>query len=92
VDSGGQGLVLVYEGFLASLKGEEISLEGAEAALSLEELVEAEHRNVQSMLNTEDIVFGYCTEFMVKFEKEKLQKHPFNIDQFREELSAWGDS
>ena len=92
VDSGGQGLVLVYEGFLASLKGEEISLEGAEAALSLEELVEAEHRNVQSMLNTEDIVFGYCTEFMVKFENEKLQKHPFNIDQFREELSAWGDS
>lgn len=92
VDSGGQGLVLVYEGFLASLKGEEISLEGAEATLSLEELVEAEHRNVQSMLNTEDIVYGYCTEFMVRFEKEKLKKHPFDIDTFRKELSAWGDS
>ncbi|WP_088069389.1 DAK2 domain-containing protein [Gottfriedia luciferensis] len=92
VDSGGQGLVLVYEGFLASLKGEEISLEGAEAALSLEELVEAEHRNVQSMLNTEDIIYGYCTEFMVKFEQDKLQKHPFDIDTFRKELSAWGDS
>ena len=92
VDSGGQGLVLVYEGFLASLKGEEISLEGAEEALSLEELVEAEHRNVQSMLNTEDIIYGYCTEFMIKFENEKLKKHPFNIDTFRNELSAWGDS
>ncbi|MGG0174515.1 DAK2 domain-containing protein [Gottfriedia acidiceleris] len=92
VDSGGQGLVLVYEGFLASLKGEEISLEGAEATLSLEELVEAEHRNVQSMLNTEDIVYGYCTEFMVRFEKDKLNKHPFDIDTFRKELSAWGDS
>lgn len=92
VDSGGQGLVLVYEGFLASLKGEEISLEGAEATLSLEELVEAEHRNVQSMLNTEDIVYGYCTEFMVLFEKDKLKKHPFDIDTFRKELSAWGDS
>ncbi|MEE6448954.1 DAK2 domain-containing protein [Gottfriedia acidiceleris] len=92
VDSGGQGLVLVYEGFLASLKGEEISLEGAEANLSLEELVEAEHRNVQSMLNTEDIVYGYCTEFMVRFEKDKLNKHPFDIDTFRKELSAWGDS
>ncbi|MFB7140054.1 DAK2 domain-containing protein [Gottfriedia sp. NPDC056225] len=92
VDSGGQGLVLVYEGFLASLKGEEISLEGAEATLSLEELVEAEHRNVQSMLNTEDIVYGYCTEFMVRFEKDKLKKQPFDIDTFRKELSAWGDS
>ncbi|WP_129689157.1 DAK2 domain-containing protein [Gottfriedia acidiceleris] len=92
VDSGGQGLVLVYEGFLAALKGEEISLEGAEATLSIEELVEAEHRNVQSMLNTEDIVYGYCTEFMVRFEKDKLKKHPFDIDTFRKELSAWGDS
>ncbi|QKE73060.1 DAK2 domain-containing protein [Arthrobacter citreus] len=92
VDSGGQGLVLVYEGFLASLKGEEISLEGAEVTLSLEELVEAEHRNVQSMLNTEDIVYGYCTEFMVRFEKDKLKKQPFDIDTFRKELSAWGDS
>lgn len=92
VDSGGQGLVLVYEGFLASLKGEEISLEDAESTLSLEELVEAEHRNVQSMLNTEDIIYGYCTEFMVKFEEDKLKKHPFDIDTFRNELSAWGDS
>jgi len=92
VDSGGQGLVLVYEGFLAALKGEEISLEGAEEALSLEELVEAEHRNVQSMLNAEDIVYGYCTEFMVRFEKEKTDKNPFDLNVFREELSELGDS
>jgi len=92
VDSGGQGLVLVYEGFLAALKGEEISLEGAEDALSLEELVAAEHRNVQSMLNAEDIVYGYCTEFMVRFEKEKTDKNPFDLNAFREELSELGDS
>lgn len=92
VDSGGQGLVLVYEGFLMALKGEEVSLQDIQNTPTLDELVEAEHRNVQSMLNTEDIVFGYCTEFMVKFEQEKLEKNPFDIDVFRKELSAWGDS
>jgi uncharacterized protein len=44
------------------------------------------------MLNTEDIIYGYCTEFMVKFEEDKLKKHPFDLDTFRTELSAWGDS
>ncbi|MCI2253152.1 DAK2 domain-containing protein [Domibacillus sp. PGB-M46] len=92
VDSGGQGLLLVYEGFLAELKGEALP-----AALSdrqdIKELVSAEHRkSVQSFMNTEDIEFGYCTEFMVKFEKEKLVKHPFSEERFRDELSRFGDS
>ncbi|MEH7388509.1 DAK2 domain-containing protein [Bacillus sp. JJ1521] len=92
VDSGGQGLVLVYEGFLAELKGETIENLSI-AAPSMNELVNAEHhKSVQSHLNTEDIVFGYCTEFMVKFEQEKTSKHPFSEDQFRNDLSRYGDS
>src|SRR3954465_6791053 len=74
VDSGGQGLVFVYEGFLAELKGEK--LPDSPASLpSMIELVSAEHhKSFQSHMNTEDIVFGYCTEFMVKFEEAKLAK------------------
>lgn len=92
VDSGGQGLLLVYEGFLAELKGEELP-----AALStrqdMTDLVSAEHhKSIQSFMNTEDIEFGYCTEFMVKFEEDKLSQHPFSEDQFRHELSTFGDS
>jgi len=92
VDSGGQGLVFVYEGFLAELKGEK--LPDSPAALpSMNELVSAQHhKSVQSHMNTEDIVFGYCTEFMVKFEKEKIAKSPFNEDDFRNDLSEFGDS
>ncbi|MCC3357512.1 DAK2 domain-containing protein [Bacillus sp. REN16] len=92
VDSGGQGLVLVYEGFLSELKGETIE-NMTIAAPSLNELVNAEHhKSVQSHMSTEDIVFGYCTEFMVKFEQEKTNKHPFSEDQFRNDLSRYGDS
>lgn len=91
VDSGGQGLLFVYEGFLASLKGEELPVRSN--VNEMEELVSAEHhRNVQDFMSTEDIVFGYCTEYMVKFEEDKLVNHPYDETAYREALSAYGDS
>ncbi|MEW9050431.1 MAG: DAK2 domain-containing protein [Neobacillus sp.] len=92
VDSGGQGLVFVYEGFLAELKGEKLP-DSPETLPSMNEMVSAEHhKSVQSHMNTEDIVFGYCTEFMVRFEEEKMLKHPFKEQVFRNDLSKLGDS
>ncbi|MFC4798175.1 DAK2 domain-containing protein [Neobacillus sp. GCM10023253] len=92
VDSGGQGLVCVYEGFLAELKGEKLP-DSPEVMPSMDELVNAEHhKSVQGHINTEDIEFGYCTEFMVRFETEKIAKHPFNETTFRNDLSNYGDS
>jgi uncharacterized protein len=92
VDSGGQGLVLVYEGFLAVLKGESLP-ETSSSFSNMNELVNAEHhKSVQSHMNTEDIEFGYCTEFMVKFEDGKLSNHTFSEEDFRQELSQFGDS
>ncbi|MFO6495387.1 DAK2 domain-containing protein [Bacillus sp. z60-11] len=89
VDSGGKGLLCVYEGFLASLKGEKLSDQKA-ALPSLDDLVSAEHhKNAQSHMNTEDIEFGYCTEFMVKLDQGKRS---FNEDVFRQDLSRFGDS
>ncbi|MFC3882615.1 DAK2 domain-containing protein [Bacillus songklensis] len=92
VDSGGQGLVIIYEGFLAVLKGEELP-QISTALPSMDELVSAEHhKSVQSHMSTEDIQFGYCTEFMVRFEKDKLKDNPFSEEKFRNDLSEWGDS
>ncbi|MGG3560124.1 DAK2 domain-containing protein [Neobacillus rhizosphaerae] len=91
VDSGGQGLVFVYEGFLAVLKGEE--LPESPITPSMDEMVNAEHhKSVQSHMNTADIEFGYCTEFMVRFEADKVTKHPFDEGDFRNDLSKLGDS
>lgn len=87
VDSGGQGLVIIYEGFLASLKGE--ALPQKSKVDSLEELVNAEHHRAQEFMNTEDIVYGYCTEIMVRFE---AGKEPFDESKFRDDLSKLGDS
>jgi uncharacterized protein len=88
VDSGGQGLVFVYEGFLAELKGEKLP-DSPMAMPNMNELVSAEHhKSVQSHMNTEDIEFGYCTEFMVRLEG----KESFSEENFRQDLSKYGDS
>ncbi|WP_423409997.1 DAK2 domain-containing protein [Heyndrickxia sp. MSNUG] len=88
VDSGGQGLVFVYEGFLAELKGEKLP-DSPATMPNMNELVSAEHhKSVQSHMNTEDIEFGYCTEFMVRLEGEKT----FSEENFRQDLSKYGDS
>ena len=88
VDSGGQGLVFVYEGFLAVLKGEKLPDTPATMP-NMNELVSAEHhKSVQSHMNTEDIEFGYCTEFMVRLEG----KDSFSEENFRNDLSKYGDS
>lgn len=91
VDSGGQGLVYVYEGFLAALKGETITTTRTE--VSMDDLVKmAHHQSAQSHIHTDEIEFGYCTEFMVRFEEDKLARHPFSEETFRRELSRFGDS
>ncbi len=86
VDSGGQGLLFVYEGFLASLNGEALP-EKNDA--TLDDLINAEHHRAQDFMNTADIEFGYCTEIMVRLEEGK---EPFDEEQFRNELNPLGDS
>lgn len=86
VDSGGQGLLFVYEGFLASMKGEPLPEKNES---SLDDLINAEHHRVQDFMDTSDIEFGYCTEIMVRFEEDKS---PFDEEQFRQELNPMGDS
>ncbi|MGG0874698.1 DAK2 domain-containing protein [Bacillus inaquosorum] len=88
VDSGGKGLLCVYEGFLASLKGEIVP---QKAVLpSLDDMVSAEHhKSAQSMMNTEDIEFGFCTEVMVRLDQTKRE---FDEGTFRQDLSQFGDS
>ncbi|RUL55844.1 DAK2 domain-containing protein [Lysinibacillus antri] len=86
VDSGGQGLLFIYEGFLAALKGEALP---AKNDASLDDLINAEHHRAQDFMSTEEIEFGYCTEIMVRLEADK---EPFDEGKFREELNVMGDS
>lgn len=87
VDSGGQGLVCVYQGFVAALKGEEI--EGLDTVETNVVDMKFEDDHDMDFMSPEDIVYGFCTEFTVRLDKDKKE---FNEDKFREDMSKFGDS
>ncbi|HGL4418946.1 TPA: fatty acid kinase catalytic subunit FakA [Staphylococcus aureus] len=86
VDSGGKGLLCVYEGFLKALKGEKV--EAKVAKIDKDGFVHDEH-DFHGVINTEDIIYGYCTEMMVRFGKNKKA---FDEQEFRQDMSQFGDS
>ena len=87
VDSGGQGLVCVYQGFVAAVKGEEI--EGLDTVETNVVDMQFEDDHDMDFMSPEDIVYGFCTEFTVRLDKDKKE---FNEDKFREDMSKFGDS
>ena len=87
VDSGGQGLVCVYQGFVAALKGEEI--DGLDAVETNIVDMQFEDNHDMDFMSPEDIVYGFCTEFTVRLDKDKKE---FDEDQFRKDMSEFGDS
>ncbi len=86
VDSGGQGLVVFLRGALAVLEGKEVStvLEGAKPAPAA-----GSGAGPRGPISTDDIKFGYCTEFIVNL-KEPLA--PEKINEFKAFLESIGDS
>lgn len=94
VDSGGQGLLFIYEGFLEALSGEFLATEIYEPTPGeMDEMVNAEHhRSVSGHIATEDIKFGYCTEIMVQIGEGPTVSNSFDYETFRNYLNELGDS
>lgn len=94
VDSGGQGLVFIYEGFLSALTGDYIASEDFKATpATMTEMINAEHhKSVAGHVATEDIQFGYCTEIMVALKQGPTYVKEFNYEEFQAYLSGLGDS
>ena len=94
VDSGGQGLVFIYEGFLSALTGEFIASEEFQATpATMSEMINAEHhKSVAGHVATEDIKFGYCTEIMVALKQGPTYVKDFDYDEFRNYLNNLGVS
>lgn len=80
VDSGGQGLLYIIEGFLKALKGETITLEAQ---------TKTNQEAAQTALSSEEVEFGYCTEFIIRLEEGRI---PFKEDVFRGRLEKLGNS
>ena len=86
VDSGGQGLMTALKGALAVLEGKETG----EALLSAGESAgTVSERAVSGKLSTDDIRFGYCTEFIVNLAKPLSEEE---LSGFKAFLESIGDS
>lgn len=82
VDSGGQGLLEIVKGAYDAFLGKEISF----ANLSVNEVSGGTTRE---RISTDDIKFGYCTEFIIMLEKEY---NPDTENEFKGYLESIGDS
>ncbi|EPB3263324.1 TPA: DAK2 domain-containing protein [Streptococcus pyogenes] len=94
VDSGGQGLVFIYEGFLSALNGDYVTSADFKATpANMSEMINAEHhKSVVGHVATKDITYGYCTEIMVALKQGPTYVKEFNYDEFQGYLSGLGDS
>ena len=81
VDAGGRGLLLIYMGYVACLKGEEIptEVEMDDGTATFED----DHESL------EEIKFAYCTEFLIQNLYPDILEE--DIDSFRRRLNRIGD-
>ena len=90
VDSGGFGLLTVYRGFKAVLDGEDLpDLYEELQEAKTEQRSEEEGANLDHF-STEDIEFGYCTEFFIVRLVEGFNEA--DLERLRDHLLRVGDS
>ncbi|GAA6113180.1 MAG: DAK2 domain-containing protein [Apilactobacillus sp.] len=96
VDSGGQGLVFVIKAFADVLNGREIETSHQPNTGEMDQMIDASHEqsheSAQGKLNPDDIVYGYCTQVMVRIGRGKEVEYAFDYDKFYEHLAGIGDS
>ena len=93
VDSGGQGLVFIYNGFYEALTGEATPVQALSTnKIDLSSVAHHESGIDYEHASTADIQFGYCTEIMVRIGEGETVVDTFDYDTFRNYLNELGDS
>lgn len=88
VDAGGMGLVVILEGALMALEGKKFIFNEEEKGNI--PVSKKESSGIGS-LSSEDITFGYCTEFMVTSEKNQVEELKSNLKDLGDCLLVVGD-
>ncbi|MCH5351732.1 MAG: DAK2 domain-containing protein [Clostridiales bacterium] len=85
VDSGGFGLIKIYEGMLKAYRGEEIVYKPTESS-------ELSAPDPSSFDESSEFTFGYCMEFTLQLLKTKTDVDSFSEKRYTEQISALGSS
>ncbi len=84
VDSGGRGLMLIYQGYAAVLRGEDINL----TETGMEDDFSAVSDDCHDL--SKDLTYSYCVNFTLSHFREDCDEH--DIDSFRRRLNRIGDN
>ena len=84
VDSGGRGLLLIYQGYAAVLRGEDISM--TETGMESDSVAESDDCHDLS----KDLTYSYCVNFTLSRFREDCDEH--DLDSFRRRLNRIGDN
>lgn len=84
VDSGGAGLVCIFEGMLMHLRNEDIPLEEINSSTASKTFMSYDPENL--------LVYGYCTEFILQLQTSKTDLDTFDVNDMISELETLGNS
>ena len=84
VDSGGRGLMLIYQGYAAVLRGEDINL----TETGMESDFSAGSEDCHDM--SKELTYAYCVNFTLSHFRDDCDEH--DLDSFRRRLNRIGDN
>ena len=84
VDSGGAGLIYIFEGMRRSLAGETVERSEAHA--------ETKKADLDAFGADSVLTYGYCTEFFLRLQNAKGDPEAFDLDGFIAYLNSVGNS
>lgn len=86
VDSGGAGLLAIFEGMLGASQGRAVDAAPDESTGS-SAIIDFSNFNENSTMT-----FGYCTEFLLQLQNSKVDAESFDVQVIIDYLSTVGDS
>ena len=88
VDSGGKGLLTIFEGYLSFFTGKEIDVnnEFEESSSPIDKI------DYSAFDENSELDYGYCTEFLLQLLKSKIDVEKFDINTFISWMQEHGES
>ena len=88
VDSGGAGLLCIFRGMDEALKGNVLSSDTE----SEDKGAQKPQVNLDAFTADSELLFGYCTEFLLRLQRSKVDLETFDVQEIIDYLNAAGDS
>ena len=90
VDSGGKGLLCIFEGYLSFFTGKDIDVN--DEAGEVEDHNPIDKIDYSAFNENSELDYGYCTEFLLQLLKSKVDIETFDINSFIAWMQEHGES